>query len=402
MFIQLALQLKDPKDKYKLLNKIDRAVAGLHHATDGKYIYKTNTDTPLYKLPDDPQNLSQLCKIMSSKFSRPLDQALASLGANKDTIVLNINHAASDGMYIQHLFEYLKKDDEIDYVPTILPADTIFEKQIREYNGPIPDFFTVDPNLTRAYPSRQNELHISGYILTNGADTNAKNFMTYKRNGKLKSLTDYYWTNFIIATSAFNDKFDNCGVATCIDLRQFLLKYDFNIANCFSHISVAAHATKDDTVEELMKRMRADFNLKVKQGTHIGELKALQMGNNSKPLLPGVGIDISLIGSMKVEGPFNDVWVQPNLLDHGFAGVVTYFGFSVEKDGENIIHGRFRHSSSTCSDKEAEILVNSLHYGIENVFPSMKIGEAIDMMKDYQFNLKRKMPNDVMYLKDCK
>lgn len=192
MYIQLALQLIDPKDKYKILNKIDRVVAGLHHATDGENIYKTNTETPIYKLPDNPQNLSELCKNMFMEHTRPLDQALASVGANKDTIVLNINHAASDGMYIKNLFEYLKKDEEIDYIPTIIPTPTVFEKQIREYSSPIPNFFNVDPKLTRIYPSRQNEFHISGYVRTKYVDSNAKNFMTYKRNGRLKSLTDYY------------------------------------------------------------------------------------------------------------------------------------------------------------------------------------------------------------------
>lgn len=179
-------------------------------------------------------------------------------------------------------------------------------------------------------------------------------------------------------------------------------KHDFNIANCFSHISTSTHATKDDTVEELMKRMRADFNIKVKQGLHIGELKAMQMSNSYPQILPGILLDISLIGCFKMEGPFKDVWVQPGVLDVGFAEVLPYFAFSVEKDGENIIHGRIRHSTTACSDIEAQILINSLHYGMENVFPSMKIGEAIDMLKDYQFNLKRKMPGDITHIKDYK
>lgn len=126
-YVQLGLTLNDKSQMPRMLEKINKVVSGLHHATDGKDIFKTNTPTPIYNLPENEKDLDKLCKFMYQEYTRPMDQALASIGVNSDNIVLNINHLAGDGGYLHHLFDYLKKDEEIDYIPS---CDTVFTDEI--------------------------------------------------------------------------------------------------------------------------------------------------------------------------------------------------------------------------------------------------------------------------------
>ena len=107
-YIQFAMKLNDPKDVPNVIKKLDKTVAGLHHASDGKTLFRTTEKVPIANLPDDVSDLEKLTTIMSERYTRPASQALASLGANKDTVVLNINHLAGDGMYLQNMFTQLK------------------------------------------------------------------------------------------------------------------------------------------------------------------------------------------------------------------------------------------------------------------------------------------------------
>ncbi|KAI5509123.1 hypothetical protein TVAGG3_0699130 [Trichomonas vaginalis G3] len=71
------------------------------------------------------------------------------------------------------------------------------------------------------------------------------------------------------------------------------------------------------------------------------------------------------------------------------AGFYSYFGYSVEKKNEQIFHGTVRHSTSLLSDLEAQLLVNSIHFSMENVAPNMLLDEALDLVKDYQSTQKK-------------
>ncbi|EAY07124.1 hypothetical protein TVAG_342880 [Trichomonas vaginalis G3] len=392
-YLQFALSFKNPNDIEKTIIKMNRVVSGLHHATDGKYLYKTLEKTPVYKLPDDHKSLPELCDYMYNNFTRPKELALASIGANKDTVVLNVNHLACDGMFLRNLFDYLNQDgNESQSATSIISSDDIFDKEIKNYNGFMPPFAGNDSDLTRINPQNPFELHYSATTTMTEVHTDTKDLMTYKLNGKVKNLTDYYWANVVLAISAFNNKFDKCGLNTCINLRRFLNKSDFNIANCFSHIRVIANVTKDDTVDTLMRKMRADFNERVSKGEHFAALKAAQSQSNKSSQLapvPGIPFSLSLIGQFDLDkGKFKDAWGNLKILEDGL-NLVGFLGYSIKKNGVNTISGRLRTASSHFGDGDARIFGNSIMYGMQKVHPSMKIGEAFDMLRDYQLEMKK-------------
>lgn len=391
-YVQLALTLEDKSAMPKILNKMNKAVAALHHGTDGKDIFKTNGPTPIFNLPDNIKDLDVLNNIMYQKYTRPMDQALASIGTNSDTIILNINHLACDGGYIHNLFEYLKKDEEIDYVPSIIPVEKVFDEEIQKYNGEIPKYAVEDPKVTRIYPKDATNFHTTYGMLTNTVSSDAKDLMTYKLNGKIKNLTEYYWSSVILSVSAFNGKLETTGLPTCINMRQMLSKESFSYANCFSHVYVHADVTKDDTVDTLMKRLRNDFNFNFNRKIQVGELKAMKLGWTTNSNLPGMVPDLSLNGTFTINGPFKDMWLGLDSVDGGRANIICFIAFSKVKGDKNTVYGRLRHAPGDISDNESKTLLSSFHYGLENMSPNMKIAEAMDMLKDYQMSFRKKLP----------
>lgn len=395
IFLQLAMKLSDPSKKDHVLSKIEKSVSSLHHATDGKVIYRVKTETPVFKLPDNVTDMEKLCEIMGSQYTRPMDQALASVGANKDTIVLNVNHLAGDGGFLQQIFAHLRDDCEIDYIPSIIPGEKYLEKEILSYTDKLPDFNTQDPLITRFISRNPSELYISHSLLTNGAQSRAEDLMTYKLNGKLTKLTEYYWSNFILAACAYNGSLDTTACATCVNMRPYISpSTNLSCTNCFAHATASAKVSKDDTVESMMTRLRESYNFNLKRKQPFGELKLVQQGLPDRPQIPGVGLDLSLIGSFKTGGLFKDAWVHLSQVDSSVAGIVSYLGFSVDKGHEHIFHGRMRHSSATMSDRDAEMFVRNIHFGLENIKPSIKVGEALDMFKDNQRSLFKQIPKD--------
>ena len=397
-YIQFALSISDKSFMPKLLNKIDKTVAALHYGTDGKQIFRTHGSTPIYKLPDNVTDLGQLNEIMYQKYTRPLDHALASIGTNKDTIVLNINHLAADGGYLHNLFEFLKTDEDINYIPSIIPTEKVFEKEINEYNGSLPLFPVADPSLTRAIPQDQLNYHTAYGMFTNNISIDAKTLMTSKINGKIKNLTEYYWASVILSVSAFNNKLKNTGIPTCINLRQYLNKSDFNIGNCFSHVIVSTHVTKDDDVKTLMDNLRQDFNNKYKLRTPIGELKSLKQGSLFQASVKGLVPDISLNGTFKMEKPFKDMRIDLGTIDGSNASILCFIGYSIVNGNQNTLFGKLRHPSGDISDNEAKTLLSSFHYGLQNISPIMKIGEVFDMLRDHQMNFKKSLQKEIQMM----
>ncbi|EAX91251.1 hypothetical protein TVAG_162730 [Trichomonas vaginalis G3] len=391
------MKLNDTKDVPKIIKKLDKSVAGLHHATDGKNIFRTTGKTPIANLPDDVTDLKKLSEIMSERYTRPSSQSLASIGANKDTVILNLNHLAGDGMFLQNLFTQLKSDKELDYEPTIIPDEEVLSDNIKAYTGGASKFASVDPDITRIRTKSPNELHISTKVASKFVSSHAKDLMTFKVNKRLKNMTEYYWINWILACSTLEGKINKCGVATCINLRPFAKNVNLSVTSCFSHVNATAIPKPDMTVGDIMKELRNSFEENVKKGTQYGEFKAIYNGFPPWSQEMDLGIDISLIGKFKMEGPFKDLFVSFKVNDYGLAGFSSYFGYSVEKKDEHVFRGTVRHSTTMLSDLEAQLLANSVHFGLENVAPNMLLDEALDLVKDYQ-NTQRKLLSSKPYI----
>ncbi|EAX90411.1 hypothetical protein TVAG_488650 [Trichomonas vaginalis G3] len=400
-YVQLGLKINNSASLERNIQKIINSVSGFHVKVSDWNLLPTKEKTPVYKLPSTLKTLDDACKFMYKNHTRPMTEALASIGANNDTIVLNINHAAADGMFLVSLLNYLNKhENEEVHLPEIFESvDYVFDHEIKSYNGVPAPFNTVNPNLSRIIAKDTLHLAMDNTSHHTSASSNLANFKCY--NPKTKSvhhLTENLWSSIILTISAFNGNFNTKGCGTCIDLRRFMkVQPDFRHCNIFSSITVNAEATKDTSVGEFMKILRSDFNSKVKSGFHFGYLKQIQEGK-IPPIgaLPGVGADMSSLGTFKVGGDITDAWFNIALRGDRALGSSTFTCFTVDNGINQTFHGRLRHSSFTLSDYDAQVYVDSIHHALENITDDMSCGLAIDILSDFQKKNSKSNLNDIV------
>lgn len=385
-FIQLGVKCKTQKIASSVVERLSKNVLGLHSRCEDMKIICEKQDVPVYKLPNNFKSMREACLYMAEKHTRPVNQALGSIGANNDTVVLNVNHACGDGGYLLFLYDYLKNNKDYILPKTFEPVEKTFAKEMAS-NNTCPKFVTVDPTLTRIKP--RDPLHLNDAAMAQHFvyKSKAEDLKFYnKKEGKLHGLTDNLWSMLILATSAYNGKFDFKSCATCYNLRPYVKNINFGNTNTFSSVNVCADADRDTTIGELNHRLRANFNKNIKEGTQFGYLNGVAKGTESGASMPGIGIELSNVGQLKLGGPFTDAWMALTMRSYASPGIISYMTFAIENPevGRNDIYTQMRYPPQGLSKREAELIVRSVHYGIENFDSSMKCGEAIDKLTDVQ------------------
>lgn len=397
-FLQFALKVKDTKYVMPVVQKAINSVVGFHVCTENDMIYPIKEKTPVFKLPDNFKYLNEACFYMHEKHTRPLNQALASIGANSDTIVLNVSHAASDARYFANLLEVLKSDAKINTPEMIESVDDAFKTEIKEYNDALPIFNAVNPQLTRIHPKDKTytSMHYVSHLTT--AVSNCENIKCYNKSTKLlHRYSENVWSSVILAASAFSGNLSKIGVGTYIDLRPFIKNPGMQHCNIISSILVSANVTKDMKLGEFMTALRNDFQTKLDKKEHFGYLKAMQInGTHHKGTMPGVGIDMSSIGVLRLGGPFVDAWF--GLLQRGdrSQGSCSYLNFTITDGLKSQLVGRIRHSPFSLSDREAEVYVKSVHYALESFVPDITVGRALDEIIEYQNQVRKNFKSQIL------
>ncbi|EAY09525.1 hypothetical protein TVAG_102740 [Trichomonas vaginalis G3] len=395
--IQMAIQFESAQNFDKILDRLNKYCPGLHYGSDGKYIFKTNNKVSVYKLPDQYNNLAELSNLMFFKHTQPLDQSLMQIGINKDAMVLNINHIASDGMFLHKIFDVIKSEDEITTIPQIVATEKQFEKEIKEYTGRKIPFFSVDHSLTRIHPKIKQEFHSNMKSANNLSYTDSKNLMTTKINGKVSQMTENFWISVILSTFAFNDKIDKAGACTMVNLRPFLQSFkDTEVTCSFSSVAVTSDVSESMEVSELMKSLRKNFEERIKNKEYIGFIKSLPDENTIFDTFLGLGLDISLIQKFKLNDKMNDLYIGLNEADFGFSDLLSITGYSVEKDGTNKIMSNVKFSPTTLGELEGKVLSRSIIFGLESIHPDMTVKKAVELLQEYQNGLQKTLESPII------
>lgn len=396
-YLQFALKLSDSKYVKPIVEKSIKAIVGFHVATENGMIYPTDDPTPVFKLPDDFKSLNDACNYMYSHHTRPFNKALASIGTNSDTVVLNISHAASDARYFSHLLEILKSNDDFAAPRMIESVDSAFSKEIDSYKSELSVFNAVNPKLSRIYQKETKYTTMDNTSHLTTAVSDCQNIKCYNQKTKLlHHFSENLWSSVILSASAFSGNLSKIGVGTYIDLRQFIKNPGLQHCNIISSVLVSADVTKDTTLGELMMRLRSCFDEKMKNKEAFGYLKAMQVnGTKHASTMPGIGIDLSSIGPLKIGGPIKDVCF--GLLQKGDRSQATcsYINYTVTDGMNSRLVGRIRHSPFSLSDRDAELYVRSVHYALENFTPDIKCGRALDELIEFQSQIQKSFPKQI-------
>ena len=235
--LSLALKFDSKSIISDIISKLKSEVIGLNlRVEDDMLIEKSDKENiPVHQLPPSHkfESIEKMTEWATLKFLPDPSKELATLSTNDDTIILTINHAVCDGMYISgvvdHLFDKPKKPQN-NYFPITLEEE--FSEEIKERNKKKPTFFKSDVNNTiltnLGMKKSGNEKFYDCFLDT-------KSFSNYDpKNKKCKNLTASIVTGFSLSINALNNNsnISHIGGSVAADMRQVLKeKKRNNIAN---------------------------------------------------------------------------------------------------------------------------------------------------------------------------
>ena len=382
--MQLGLKVKDSSLIEPILHKLSNCVLGLHSRVEGdKLITEKRKEIPVFTIPEF-KNLNKACNYVSKKHQIPFDYSLASVGVNKDTIILSCNHLAADGKFTNILFDTLKNDSEIVVPNRITDCDSVFAEEIKSATD-LPPFMSNDPTLCRIQVKdklhRTNSLKMSHFPNC----SQATNLQVYdKETGQIHGLSDSFWSNIVLSICAYNNDFSKRALANCCDMRPFMDSYDYGITNAFADLTIDAQKiTKDSTIKEMMRCVREDFKKKYNKKHLCAYLRTMQVNTESADF-PGIAPELSSIGRFQLGGPFTDVWVNCTMSSKLIPKNVPILAFSIDGLGKNEMHTIMRYNKESISKNEISTISKSIHYGMESIPLSTTVGEALDILQNFQ------------------
>ena len=157
-------------------------------------------------------------------------------------------------------------------------------------------------------------------------------------------------------------------------------------------LPVTGKATLDTTLADFMKSTRNNFEDRLKRGHQYGAL-----ANSLKPIdytkikaIPGGALSVTNVGQLKLGGPFDDVAMNVTTGAAEGSPNMTFLHYAViDGDKNEGIHAAL-YSAADTSKREADMLMSSVIYGLENIELSDSMGVAIEKMQEFQSNFIKK------------
>jgi hypothetical protein len=129
--------------------------------------------------------------------------------------------------------------------------------------------------------------------------------------------------------------------------------------------------------------MRRDFKTKLKNGLHYGFFKSLG-AEAPRGCLPGIGLELSNMGPVKVNGPIADAFFRSSVSDRTGEPFLSFSTFSVIRPKSNIWRANVRYRSSLIDRKDAEAVAHGSLFAMKSLPIRMTIGEAVREIQKFQ------------------
>lgn len=387
-YIQLAMHCKKESYVEPILNNLKKIAIGTQLRIKGDNLIMEKQDVPIYRLPDTISTPYEATNYIVDNFTTKPSIALATIAANKNIIAVNSHHLCFDGGIALEIFNALRDNIEVNPPQKLESIYEVFPTEIEQAkHWSMID--SINPELTRVRPKDKIGLFSKNSKSITTTFSEAKNLQCYdKKTNKVHMLTDSLYAQIILTSSAFEGAFKAAGVKTMINMRPFIKNrrnlWENGVA--LSKITVnAKDATLDTTVGQLMDMLRADFNKSLKEGKHFGYLKKFQeKPPKNKRIIPGTFFVLSNVGQFVLGGPFDDVHMRTSGNASDYFPSISFLHFAKIGENENRVFSNFSYHSSVMTKREADLLLSSIHYGLENISMNISMAEAIDKIKDFQ------------------
>lgn len=404
VFVQFALAVDHPYELPDLLEKIKNSTAGLYLKTDGIHLFNNFQETnsiEIHPIPKEVKTLIDCCDYICNTYTPDPRYSLATICADETRVVINSNHAITDGGYFTYFLndvqDPLFKNKFARKAPE--PRDIITDLFKKEFDAFLSrkdkdHFSTIGYNdITRLksqemtdLPDHYNKSSSSLRATIKTAELSPCIFN--KKTRKIKHLTEFLWTGLCMAINAKNNEFGPFGVGSCMNFRRLLPreKVDQSFGSAYSDFFLAIHEVSPRmTIKEICSLFRANFN-KIKNTDFFYKeyMFPTQCLMENCPIS-----DVSNVGPIRIKSPLKDFYIQCSSNEYGLRPFlqVTSFSKLKKEDGINDLMLHLRYSPFIVSTKNASEIFDTFLYFLKNVNESKKSGDVLDELIHFQKSL---------------
>jgi hypothetical protein len=396
-FMQCSLQFDNPSSLAPALSEVIRCVNAFRLRLGWIHLIATDSVPTVHKIPSSCHTLSDVNQWMFTKHTISPRQAFGTIAADDTRLVINISHAVGDSRYLVRLCEHLCDPDSYGKtnVPKLPESCLSFHRKGIKKASPLP-LCSTNRTLTRLFP----KLPIGGRdtyrFLTNYIYEPITSFKCYDRQtARVHGLTEAMWMALALSTAARNGGLaGGFGLSTVLDLRRFLTPEQLTTGgkqNWVSTMPVNGSAAAGQTVGEVAGQMRHLLTERIQSGEWLGMMRAahnivFRHPWRIEPPVPGLGIELSSVGPIRVRSPVADCHISMICPDNQPYRGISLLNYSVQHvdTGETTWVGLYQHNTMEMNEREGRLMAESVRYAMKNIAFEKTVGKAIEEIRRFQ------------------
>lgn len=392
--MHIVLEFENSEDVQKAIDEVLKCSNAFH--TKGLVNWcEASGEVPIFKIPSDLETLQDIANWMHREHPLRIRERMGMIACDEKRLAIEIIHGTGDGDYCLRFVEHLCHPDEHWEMPKCpRSAEEEFNSQIQA-QPKANVFCAADANLSRLLGDKKDDQatrHFGNYYFT----IPLKEIRGYSpENDKIHGISETMWSSLLVSHAAFSKATfseTNFSISTVYNLRRLVSKDDVDLSrqNYIASLPVTSHPSENTTLKEVGDMMRSDFQQGLKEGRLFSHMKTVWEAVYRpwrNPNAPGIGIEMSSMGTMKISGPVKDAFVTlicDDKKDLGSVSFLTYTAENENKGGEKTFIGQMQYSSGEISDEEIELFSKYVIHAMTKFDDKMTVGDAINELRNLQ------------------
>lgn len=385
-FMLMALKFNDPAVIPKVLENFKKIFVGLRTSVDGDYYCRSNTDDKIVRLPSWVSNCDVATRYMFEHHTRPNSEALCTIGANDELIVVNSNHAISDAGFMKMAIEHCFDDKIGKPVDVSTPMCEAYKEQqeatkhvLKDWKYPNGSSFKMEYNGLSLASKNSKGINIDDTFPIR------KLKCFDKKKGRPSNLSAAIFTACGLAIGALGDRVDPLALRTVVDLRKFAdqSKIDWSYCNHVSSQIISCRATPEMTMKQLFKGFHSDIERHEKSGKIMHPTPFTTLVKDPTRVYGNV----SNVGVIKLKEPLVDLSLRSFGTGNGGINAIVLSSYSKVSDNMNDITLLMRYHPAYVPIKLGNTFYDSVKHILTEIPIDTKVKEILKEVRNFQSKL---------------
>lgn len=406
VYVQFSIEVENRSDLPQLLDKLKKATSGLYIKSDGFNLipnFKDEESVTIQKIPKEIKTLSECCDWMYHTYTPDIGYALASIAADETRIVVNSNHALTDGGFYEILIQDLQNESSKDKFKKRAPIPGLLRQELLK--NEFDEFLKNKGQYIHQWPSfNLNDItHLNTQEIVSLPDSYnlVPNRFKYempcdelsphiydKNTRKVNHMSEFLWTGLCLSINAKNEIYGPIGVETVMDFRRLIDKnrINYKFGNTYTNFALCVlNSNPQMTIGQICSEFRKNFNLLKKNDWFYKEfLFPIVFKRDFCP-----AAHVSNVGPNVIKSPLKDLYMQVSAKKQGSRSYLQVTSYSKHKEetdeNEFVLH--MGYSPLIVSKKNADDIFQTYIHFLKTANPDMKSGDVLDELIHFQKSL---------------